>query len=128
MKYSRLRLGCEVSAFFIRQPLQGNGPATPQEIIEALKAGGYKFEAKSDEIALIGLRALLRKATSVFHKLPGTRAYGLMAWYPGAKPGNDSDEKPKKGRRSKRATKPPRKAKAAASGTKSEQPSEAQDA
>jgi len=77
---------------------QGDGPATPQEILDALKAGGYKFEAKSDDIALVGLRALLRKATNVFHKLPGTRAYGLLAWYPNAKPGtsDDDDEKPSK--------------------------------
>jgi hypothetical protein len=85
---------------------QGDGPATPQEILEALKAGGYKFEAKSDDIALVGLRALLRKATGVFHKLPGTRAYGLMAWYPGAKQGTSRDNadggRSTKGRRSSR--------------------------
>jgi len=64
---------------------QGEGPATPREVVNALKAGGYRFEAKSDEIALVGVRALMRKATTVFHKLPGTNAYGLTAWYPNAK-------------------------------------------
>jgi hypothetical protein len=63
----------------------GEGPATPKEVVAALKAGGYKFEAKSDDIALIGVRALMRKATTVFHKLPGTSAYGLTSWYPNAK-------------------------------------------
>ncbi len=71
---------------------QGDGPATPREILDALKAGGYKFEAKSEGVALVGLRALLRKATSVFHKLPGTGTYGLLAWYPNAKPGRADDE------------------------------------
>ncbi|HEY2068109.1 MAG TPA: hypothetical protein VGG48_01025 [Rhizomicrobium sp.] len=66
--------------------VQGDGPATPREILDALKAGGYKFEAKSDDIALVSLRALLRKATNVFHKLPGTNSYGLLSWYPNAKP------------------------------------------
>jgi hypothetical protein len=71
---------------------QGNGPATPREIYDALKAGGYSFATKSDHIALVTLRALLRKATTVFHKLPGTGTYGLSAWYPNAKPSTaDSD-------------------------------------
>ncbi len=90
---------------------QGDGPATPQEILEALKAGGYKFEAKSDDIALVVLRALLRKATNVFHKLPGTRAYGLMAWYPGAKPSDADGDRSSKARRSSRSVAPKRKAK-----------------
>jgi hypothetical protein len=71
---------------------QGDGPATPREILDALKAGGYPFEAKSDDIALVGLRALLRKANNVFHKLPGTGAYGLLSWYPNAKPSRDDTE------------------------------------
>lgn len=73
---------------------QGDGPAAPREILDALKAGGYQFEAKTDEIALVGLRALLRKATSVFHKLPAGN-YGLAAWYPDAK-SNDAGSSSKK--------------------------------
>lgn len=87
--------------------LQGNGPATPREILDALKAGGYQFEAKSDEIALVGLRALLRKATTVFHKLPGAGGYGMLAWYPDAKQSkysaDDDEDKPAKGRPAKKA-------------------------
>ena len=75
---------------------QGDGPATPREIIDALKAGGYRFEAKSEDIALVGLRALLRKANNVFHKLPGTGSYGLLEWYPNAKPARDEEEAPVK--------------------------------
>lgn len=78
---------------------QGDGPATPREIIDALTAGGYRFESKSEDIALVGLRALLRKANNVFHKLPGTGSYGLLEWYPNAKPGREAEEStPKKGR------------------------------
>jgi len=71
---------------------QGDGPATPREILDALKAGGYRFEAKTADIALVGLRALLRKANNVFHRLPGTGAYGLLSWYPNAKPSRDDTE------------------------------------
>lgn len=62
----------------------GEGPATPREIYEALTAGGYKYNAKDAETALVGLRALLRKRTNVFVKV-GKGAYGLLAWYPDMK-------------------------------------------
>lgn len=63
---------------------QGLGPAKPREIYEALSLGGYQYEAKDAETALVGLRALLRKRTNIFMKLPnGT--YGLAAWYPDAR-------------------------------------------
>jgi hypothetical protein len=91
---------------------QGDGPATPREILDALKAGGYKFDTKTDDIALVGVRALLRKANTVFHRLPDSGAYGLLAWYPDAKPSKDDDEgeaaasaptKPRRGRPPKSA-------------------------
>lgn len=60
------------------------GPAKPRVIYEAITSGGYEFEAKTPDVALVGLRALLRKRSNVFEKLPnGT--YGLTSWYPGAK-------------------------------------------
>ena len=63
---------------------RGQGPAKPREIYEAVVAGGFQFEATSADVALVGLRAMLRKRSHVFHKLPnGT--YGLTAWYPHAK-------------------------------------------
>jgi hypothetical protein len=63
---------------------RGEGPAKPREIYDALRAGGFKFEAKDDDIALVGLRALLRKRSLTFHKMEnGT--YGLTAWYPNVK-------------------------------------------
>lgn len=54
--------------------------ASPREILEGLRAGGYQVEAKTDEVALVGLRAMLRKRTAVFHKLPN-QSYGLVGWY-----------------------------------------------
>jgi len=59
-------------------------PATPKEIYEHITAGGYQFDAKTEEIAMVGLRALLRKRTAFFHKLPNS-TYGLTVWYPDAK-------------------------------------------
>jgi hypothetical protein len=59
-------------------------PATPREIYAAIVEGGFQFETKDETTALVGLRALLRKRTMFFHKLPnGT--YGLTSWYPDAK-------------------------------------------
>jgi hypothetical protein len=70
---------------------RGTDPATPREIYDAITQGGFTFEAKDDTTALVGLRALLRKRTAFFHKLPnGT--YGLTSWYPDAKRPKASDD------------------------------------
>jgi hypothetical protein len=70
---------------------QGLGPATPREIFEALKTGGYQFETRNETNALVGMRALLRKNNVTFHRLPnGT--YGLLSWYPDARAGKPSDD------------------------------------
>src|SRR5690348_15071546 len=64
------------------------GPATPREVYEALIKGGYESEAKDANIAIVAVRATLRKNSSIFHRLPnGT--YGLLSWYPNAKPQKD---------------------------------------
>lgn len=63
---------------------QGLGPANTREIYDALLQGGYQFEAKTPDIAMVGMRALLRTQPLVFHRLPqGT--WGLSTWYPDAK-------------------------------------------
>lgn len=68
----------------------GLGPAAPREVYEALVRGGYTFEAKDETVAIIGLRATLRKNSSIFHRLPnGT--YGLLSWYPNARPQRDEE-------------------------------------
>lgn len=60
------------------------GPASPREIYNALVEGGFKFDAKSVENAMTGMRQTLRKNSAVFHRLPNGQ-YGLLAWYPSAK-------------------------------------------
>jgi hypothetical protein len=78
------KLQTAVREFLEMRKLQRLGPATPREIYNAITAGGYRFEAKEEHTALVGLRSLLRKRTAFFHKLPnGT--YGLTSWYPDAK-------------------------------------------
>jgi hypothetical protein len=60
------------------------GPATINEIYEALVEGGYAFETKNDENAKRGLRISISKNTALFHKLPNGKI-GLLEWYPAAK-------------------------------------------
>jgi len=63
----------------------GLGAASDDEIFGALRAGGFKFEGKSEENSLRGLRISLAKNSIAFRKLPnGT--FGLAIWY-GGKPG-----------------------------------------
>ena len=67
------------------------GPATPREVYESLVKGGYASDAKDEVTATTIVRNTLRKNSSVFHRLPnGT--YGLLSWYPNAKPQRDDDE------------------------------------
>ena len=79
------KLQTAVREYLEMRKAQSLGPAKPREIYEAVTAGGFQFETSSDEVALVGLRAMLRKRTNFFHRLPnGT--YGLTIWYPHAKP------------------------------------------
>jgi hypothetical protein len=63
---------------------RGLGAATNREIFDALIAGGYEFDTKSDDIAQKSLRNSLAKNTALFHKLPNGQ-FGLLAWYPNVK-------------------------------------------
>lgn len=62
----------------------GAGPASVNQIFDALREGGYQFDAKNDENAKRIIRIMLTKNSGVFHKLPNGH-YGLLSWYPGAK-------------------------------------------
>lgn len=73
----------------------GLGPATPREIFEALIRGGFKFDTKDENNAITGVRAALRKNSSIFHRLPNGNQYGLLAWYPNAKPPKDTGGMPR---------------------------------
>ena len=61
------------------------GPATVNEIYEALYDGGFKFESKDAKNAKRGIRISLTKNTSIFHRLPDGRHFGLAKWYPDIK-------------------------------------------
>lgn len=61
-----------------------DAPATVREIFDSLKEGGFDFRSKDDGNAIIVLRAMLRKSSSMFHKLQNGK-YGLRSWYPNLK-------------------------------------------
>lgn len=76
----------------------GNGPATVAEMFNALREGGFEFEAKNDDYAKRGLRSSLTKNPSTFHRLPDGKRFGLTEWYPRAanKGGEASDDSAEK--------------------------------
>lgn len=67
-----------------RRQVSNIGPATVNEIYDALVDGGFKFETKNDDNAKRNLYTALTKNTATFHKLPNG-AYGLLEWYPSVK-------------------------------------------
>jgi hypothetical protein len=69
----------------------GRGAATVKDIFSALKAGGFAFDTKNDDNALRGLRISLAKNSVTFHKLPNGQ-FGLLSWYPSAKPPKPATE------------------------------------
>jgi hypothetical protein len=74
----------EVIADILRRRKRANkGPATVADIFEAMKEGGFHFEASNDANRKRGIYISLGK-NPLFHKLP-TGAYGLAEWYPAAK-------------------------------------------
>jgi hypothetical protein len=77
----------------------GLGAASVNEIFDALIAGGYKPETDDEDNAKRGLRIALTKNSVTFYRVPGG-AYGLLEWYPNAKPQIDEteDSPPKKRR------------------------------
>jgi len=76
----------------------GLGPASPREIYEALKQGGFKFDTKIENNAIMGVRNTLRKASAIFHRLPNNE-YGLLKWYPRAKDENTQTTGKKKAKK-----------------------------
>lgn len=69
----------------------GQGPATPREIYEGLVEGGFLFETKNTETALVSLRNAIRKNSKTFHRLPNNK-YGLLAWYPNVRGPRTTDD------------------------------------
>lgn len=73
----------------------GLGAATVNEIFDALVAGGYKPETSDVENAKRGLRIALTKNSVTFYRIdggPNGSSYGLLEWYPKAKPQNPDDD------------------------------------
>lgn len=68
------------------------GPATLAEIYDTLIAGGYQFDAASENNAKNSLRVTLAKRSSTFHKLPNGK-YGLVKWYEKIKGGRKAPAK-----------------------------------
>ncbi len=59
------------------------GPATTNEIFDALAKGGYEFGAKNEQIARVSMYNSVNK-NPAFYKLPNKK-WGLREWYPNAK-------------------------------------------
>ncbi len=79
------KLGSAVREYLeMRKASGGDKPATTREIFDALKEGGFQSGAKDDATALVVLRTMLRKNTTMFAKLQNGK-YGLRAWYPNLK-------------------------------------------
>ncbi|HEU0052539.1 MAG TPA: hypothetical protein VFQ39_05150, partial [Longimicrobium sp.] len=83
-------LSTAVREYLSMRRASNRGPATVNEIYEALANGGFLFEAKGAENAKRGLRISLRKNSSIFHRLPDG-SYGLIEWYPEAKARKDRE-------------------------------------
>lgn len=69
----------------------GYGAASVNEIYDALIAGGYKPDTADEDNAKRGLRIALTKNSQAFYRVP-SGAYGLLEWYPNAKPQKPDDE------------------------------------
>ena len=79
------KMGSAVREYLLmRKASGGDAPATSREIFDALKEGGFVSGAKDDATALVVLRTMLRKNTTMFAKLQNGK-YGLRAWYPNLK-------------------------------------------
>lgn len=93
------KLGSAVREYLeMRKQSGGDAPATTREIFDALKEGGFVSGAKDDATALVVLRTMLRKNTTMFAKLQNGKI-GLRSWYPNLKPAKEtaagaSDEQP----------------------------------
>lgn len=59
------------------------GPATVDEIFEALEQGGFEFESKRADMNKRGLSISLAKNTQTFQRLPDGSTYGLAVWWGG---------------------------------------------
>ncbi len=66
------------------------GPASSNEIFDALAKGGYAFGAKNEQIARVSTYNSINK-NPVFYKLPNKK-WGLREWYPTAQNASENGE------------------------------------
>ncbi len=79
-EYYNKPLNSAVKMYLQRRKAAGRGPATAEEIFDALVEGGYDSFQGSRADALPGLRISLGKSTHTFVKLRNG-SYGLCDWY-----------------------------------------------
>lgn len=83
---------------FLQSRRQGNlGPATVQDIFDGLTQGGFDHGSANEDNARRVIRITLTKNSSIFHRLPDDKHFGLMEWYPNvrsrrAKDAGDGEE------------------------------------
>lgn len=80
------------------------GPATIQDIYEAMVRGGFKFETENEDNRRRGMRQSLTKNTVMFHKLPNGN-FGLVDWYGDLKIQDEPAPKKGKARKQKKIKK-----------------------
>jgi hypothetical protein len=73
-----------IRAILEKRKRANQGAATVAEIYDAMEKGGFNFQATKPEYAKRGIYGILG-GDETFHKLPGGE-YGLLEWYPAAKP------------------------------------------
>lgn len=72
------------AAYLRMRKAKNMGPATVNDVYDALKQGGYQFDAKNEDYAKRGIRHSLSKNTATFHRVPNGE-FGLLEWYPDVK-------------------------------------------
>jgi hypothetical protein len=85
------KMGTAAREYLEMRRARNAGPAKPKEIYSAMVQGGFQFDTKDETVAMVSLRAMLRKNTVMFHKLPNG-SYGLKSWYPNAKQAKTADD------------------------------------
>ena len=88
--YGRPLATCTKEILDMRRKLD-QGPATVNELYDALLEGGFKYETKNAENAKRNLRISISKNTALFHKLPNGKI-GLTEWYPKIKKSKQDED------------------------------------
>lgn len=95
--YYRKPFATAVRDYLMRRKSGGLGPATADEIFEALGQGSFDFQAKRAVLQKRSLQISLAKNTAAFERLPDD-SFGLAEWYRGhrGRKGDDVSKEPAK--------------------------------